>query len=115
MFEVLSDSIMTPAEQKALSRNKPVAVGFDRKINITRQFLEDLKAEDIREFDFHGFSDDIIIIHGTKDEVVPFDASKAFAGQNDILFVPIDGADHRFMDPKKMDSAIKEIVGFFEF
>ncbi len=113
MYAVLSERIMTPNEQKALRRNKPVPVGFDRKINITQAFLDELRAADITVCDFHATAADILIVHGTKDEVVPFDSARAFADNNGIAFVPVEGADHRFMDPHKMDEAMKAITQFF--
>lgn len=115
MYEVLCGSIMTESNAKALLNGKPVAVGFDRKIKINREFLEDLKKNDIRKRDFKPYSDSILILHGTKDEVVPFKSGEKFAAENAIEFVPIENADHRFKDPVIMDSAIKKIVKFFEF
>ena len=50
----------------------------------------------------------------TKDEVVPFEDSRMFADNNLIEFIPVEGADHRFQDPKKMDAAIKHIQTFFD-
>ena len=54
-----------------------------------------------------------MVLQGTKDEIVPFEAVKAFAEDNVIEFDPIEGADHRFMDQKKMDLAISLILAFF--
>ena len=113
MYDVLSQRIMSPAEQKALSRNKPILVGFDRKIKVTQAFLDELKAADITQRDFTKLADDILILHGTKDEVVPFDSSKAFAEKNSIRFIPVENADHRCKNPLTMDAAIKEIEEFF--
>lgn len=115
MYEVISDTIMAADEKKALEKNKPVLVGFDRKIKITRRFTEDLREADITARDFRAFADDILIIHGTKDEIVPFDVVKTFANRNGITFVPVENADHRFVDPMKMDAAIKAITEFIAF
>ena len=49
------------------------------------------------------------------DEVVSYDSSREFADNNLIEFVTVEGADHRFHDPKKMDVAIKNILEFFAF
>lgn len=113
MFDVLTGRIITPGDQKALSAGKPISAGFDRKITITRDFTESLKAADISERDFKSYSSDILILHGTADEIVPFDRSKEFCEKNGITLVPVDGADHRFQDPSKMDAAIKKIVEFY--
>ncbi|MBQ3285461.1 MAG: alpha/beta hydrolase [Ruminococcus sp.] len=114
MYEVLSGRIMNPDERKALSRNKPVLVGFDRKIRVTQSFLDELKEADITARDFHAYADDILILHGTKDEIVPFDGVEAFARQNDIRFIAVENADHRFKDPKTMDIAVKATAEFLE-
>ena len=89
-------------------------MGFDRKIKISKQFLEDLEASDITQNDYMDFADDILILHGTKDEVISFDDSAEFADQNVIEFVPVQNADHRFTDPKTMDYAIHTIIEFYD-
>ena len=61
----------------------------------------------------HNITDELFILHGTKDEVVSFDAVKAFAEDNVIEFEPIENADHRFQSPEKMDLAIAKICAFF--
>ena len=114
MYDVLSQRIISPDEQRMLMKNKPVAVGFDRKIRITRQFLDELKTADITSWDFRPFADDILILHGTKDEIVPIESTEDFADRNDILFLPVEGADHRFIDPLKMDAAVNDIIEFME-
>ncbi len=114
MYDVLSQRIISPDEQRMLMKNKPVAVGFDRKIKITRQFLDELKTADITSWDFRPFADDILILHGTKDEIVPIESTEDFADRNDILFLTVEGADHRFIDPLKMDAAVNDIIEFME-
>lgn len=107
--------LLTADELNTLKKNKPATVGFDRKIKITKQFVDDLKTADISGRDYSGFADDIIIIHGTKDEIVSFEFVKDFAAKNGIKFIPVENADHRFVDPLKMDEAIKAITGHFGF
>ncbi len=115
MYDIISRRITDPDDIKALSRNKPVLVGFEHNVRVDNEFLEKLKATDVFDRDFKKFSDNIIIIHGTKDDVVNFDLSKKFADENNIKFVEVEEADHTFRNPKKMDVAIKEIVEFFGF
>jgi hypothetical protein len=55
----------------------------------------------------------MLILHGTKDEVVPFADSQSFADSSLIEFIPVENADHRFQNPKQMDEAIKQIQTFF--
>ena len=35
------------------------------------------------------------------------------AEENGIAFEPVEGADHRFQNPKHMDDAISRIAAFF--
>jgi hypothetical protein len=114
MYQVLSRGIMEPADVKALERGRPVAAGFDRKVSVNKDFLKELEQSDITARDYSGVSEHILILHGTKDEVVPFTVSEKFADKNDILFIPFEDADHRFKDPVKMDLAIKNVIEFFE-
>lgn len=113
MYTTITNRLMTADDMEKIRKNKPVLVGFDRKVKIGRQFLEDLREYDISEIDYMDYADDILILHGTKDEVTPFDDSAAFADRNVIEFIPVPNADHRFTDPKTMDFAIHEIIEFF--
>ena len=112
MYRVITNGIMTEDDIAALERGKPVLVGFDRKIRLDKQFVDSLREADISLRDLTEFMDDIIIIHGTEDEVAPFEDSRVFADNNLIELVPVEGADHRFHDPLKMDIAIKRITAF---
>ena len=113
MYDVLTAAIMSSEEREALQKGKEIPVGFDRKILVGPQLLEDLKAADIRQWDFLEYAEDILIIHGSADEIVPYEAACAFADNNLIEFICAEGADHRFRDPAKMDLAIKRILEFF--
>ena len=113
MINSLSTAILNEDTKLLLSKGKDVLAGFDRKIKINQIFLDELYANDISKYDFLNYADDIMIIQGTKDEIVSFEDSKNFCDSNIIEFIEVDGADHRFTDPKKMDYAISEIIKFF--
>ena len=113
MLNTLLDAIATQEDKDNLAHGKPVLVGFDRKVRIGPQFVESLQAVDLREVPYFDYADDIIIAHGTADEIVPFADSEQFADDNVIEFVPIEGADHRFRDPKKMDAVVALFIEFF--
>lgn len=115
MYEALTTAIITEKELALLNRGKPAAVGFDRKIMITPAFLEELTQHDIRELDYLDYAEDMLILHGTADEIIPFDEAYRFADNNLIEFLPVEKADHRFRDPQKMETAIKAILSFFGF
>ena len=114
MYQVLTNAIIKHDEMEKLQKGKEVPVGFDRKIMVSPAFLDELQTADIRNYDYLESAENILILHGTKDEVVPFEDSQAFAEANLIEFIPIEAADHRFQDPKKMDEAIRHIQDFFD-
>ena len=102
-------------ELDLIRRGKNVQVGFDRKIEVNRQFLADLEESDIQKMDYLDYAEDILILHGTKDEVVPFEAGEKFAENNLIEFIPVENADHRFQNPACMELATKKVLEFFAF
>lgn len=110
MYTALTTRILTAEELETLSKNKPVSAGFERKIRLTRDYLDDLRDTDITTWDFSPYAQDITIIHGDKDEIIDHDADWLFAEENGIAFHTVEGADHRFTDPIKMDLAIKLIA-----
>lgn len=112
MFDVLTRAIMRPEDQEKLAKGKDVLVGFDRKIKISPAFLASLHDADIRDADFTPWCDEILILHGTKDEIVPIEEVEAFAAKNRIPFFPVEKADHRFIDAGKMNEAIALIAAF---
>ena len=113
MYDVITGAIMKNDDLDRIQKGKDVQVGFDRKITIGRQFLDDLQASDIRSRDYLDYAEDILIIHGTSDEVAPFDTSREFAENNLIDFIPVERADHRFRNPAHMSLANKYAMEFF--
>ena len=113
MYHVLLGAIISDADLEALAKGREIPVGFDRKIMVSPAFLEDLKTFDIRAWDFLDYAEDILILHGTADEIVPFADAYSFAENNLIEFLPVEGADHRFRDPAKMELATKQILEHF--
>ena len=114
MYEVFTAAIIGPEEQALLDKGKDIAAGFDRKVLISPAFLEELKRQDIRQLDFLDWAEDILIIQGTADEVVPFDSVRQFADDQLMEFVPVEKADHRFRHPGAMEEAIKAILDFYD-
>lgn len=112
MDEILTNVIMTPDDLKLLKKHKPVQVGFDRKIRMTSDFVESLQREDILHSDFSSCAGDMMILHGTKDEIVPFETVRAFADANGIPFYAVESADHKFSDPAILDDVIARIIRF---
>ena len=113
LYRVQTERIMSPEELERVEKGKEVPVGFDRKITLDKAYLDQIQAVDLLSRDFTPYMDDILILQGTRDEIVPMDTVQQFADDQLIEFVPIDNADHRFQDPRAMDEAIKAILDFF--
>lgn len=114
MYEAITSTIISPGDLEKIRKDKEVPVGFDRKVLIGPAFLEELKDCDIRSRDYLDHAENMLILHGTADEIVPFSASSSFADENLIEFIPVEGADHRFQHPQKMEQAIKAILDFYQ-
>ena len=114
MYDSITKTIMSSEDFGKLQAKKEILVGFDRKIPVSFAFLEELRVNDIQVIDYLDYAEDILILHGTADEVVSFDASFTFAENNLIEFIPVEGADHRFRDANKMEQAMKHILNFYE-
>lgn len=113
MYDVITKTIMTEDDLGKLEKGKPVLIGFDSKIKIDKAFVDSLKEADITGRDFLDYAEDILILHGTKDEVVPFEAVQEFADNNLIELDAVEGADHKFRDPLKMDHVLKRFAAFY--
>ena len=113
-YRVQTERILSPEDREKLQKGKEVLAGFDRKVAIDRTYLEEIRAVDLVHTDFTAYMDDVILLQGTRDEIVPFDTVRAFADEQLMEFVPIENADHRFQDPRAMDEAIKVILDFLK-
>ena len=94
-------------------KGREVCAGFDQRIPVSPAFAKELRESDVRSYDYLDYADDLLILHGTKDELIPYADVNAFAEQNVIELMPVEGADHRFQDPDAMNYAIGETVRFF--
>ncbi|MDD6310537.1 MAG: alpha/beta hydrolase [Firmicutes bacterium] len=112
MFQAATSNMITEKNWTELKKGRPASIGFDRKVTIDQHFLDEVRNYDVTKRDFMDFADDMLIIHGTKDEVIPFDVSKKFAEDNVIEFIAVEKADHRFQNPDCMNEAIAEMIKF---
>ena len=113
LYESMTRTIMTAADLEKIAKGREVPVGFDRKVMVGPQFLQEIRETDIRTWDFIDWAEDMLIIHGTADEIIPFEEAHRFSENQLIELIPAEGADHRFRNPVKMDLAIKQILEFF--
>ncbi|MBR5316267.1 MAG: alpha/beta fold hydrolase [Lachnospiraceae bacterium] len=114
VYDVMTTTIMSSEDHERLKKGKDVPVGFDRKVMVGTTLLEEMKENDIQKLDFIDYAEDILMIHGTEDEIVSFEVVQEFAENNIIEFIPVEGADHRFRNERKMETAIKSILDFYD-
>lgn len=114
MYQLLTEKIMTSQELALLEKGKAVPVGFDRRVPVTREFLEALRCNDLQSLDFLDYAEDILLIQGNEDEIVPYDTVWNFSQEQLIDLVAVPGADHRFRANGTMEQAIKAILAFFD-
>jgi hypothetical protein len=114
MNEVMNDSIMKADDKDRLRGGKRISVGFDRKVQIDQNFISELQKSNLINSDFRKWAENILILQGSADEVVPYEAVSRFAEKNEIQFELVEGADHRFTDVEKMEEAISQILDFFK-
>ncbi|WP_409499732.1 alpha/beta hydrolase [Mannheimia glucosida] len=98
-------------ERQKLAKGREILWGFDRQMKISQAFFDELT--DITQNDYLDYAEQMLILHGTEDEMVALSTSQQFADNNVIELLPIEGADHAFSNPKLMDIAIGKIVEFF--
>ena len=113
MYDSLMHTILSEGQVEELGKGKFQYAGFDRKIKVTPEFIQELKENDIMTRDFIDMADDILIMHGTADELISYDVDRQFCDDNVIEFITIEGADHRFKNPAKLRECINNIESFF--
>lgn len=106
-------SCLTEDDKNKLRKGKEISIGFERKMKVDKAFFEDLKSFDVMDHEYFDFADSMIILHGTKDEMIPMEESRRFAENNVIEFIPVKGANHPFQNPDHMALAIHKIIEFF--
>lgn len=114
LYEAFTRNILSAQEWESLENGKEVQAGFDRKVPVTAAFLQQIRETDVRKLDLLDYAEDILILHGTRDEIIDFAAVRAFSEDQLIDLIPFEGADHRFRNPQTMDLAIKRILEFFQ-
>lgn len=113
LYEAMTQVLMTPSQLEQIALGRDVSVGFDKLIPISPAFLEQLRENDIRTWDFLDYAEDILILQGTKDDTIPYQEVHAFAENQLMEFISVEGADHRFRAPGTMEIAIKAITAHF--
>lgn len=113
MYKIISSSLIKDDDWEKLGKGKDALIGFDRKVNINQEFLDSLEKINLNESDFIDYADDILIVQGTKDEIIPISDTSDFCENNVIEFIQVKDADHRFKDLQKLEYANALTIDFF--
>lgn len=84
-------------------------------LKLSSAFVEEMINLDLF-LHLEDYKNPLMIIHGTKDETVPFESSKAYLNQynrQDIEFVPIENGSHNFEVYNEITTVLKRTVDFF--
>lgn len=111
--DLLEQQVLTPLSLSKLEAGKSVLWGFERRMKLTGAFLKELRAGGVEQLDFSPFAPQLHILHGSKDKVIDPALTETFARRNGITYELIDGADHGFIDPQRLDLAIAAELAFF--
>ena len=96
MDEILLKGVLKEEELIELDKNGSCETGKSKPIKITSDFVEELKENRLFELYDNKELQSVSIMHGTKDELAPFDDSKQFAEMHGCSFYPIEGANHTY-------------------
>ena len=75
-------------------------------IEITKDFLNELKTNNLFELYKNEELNYITIIHGTADDVVPINDSINFSKKHNCTLYKIKGADHRYKKEGELEKVI---------
>lgn len=107
MHNVLTSNLLAKGDLSQIDKNGSVEFGFERKLRITSDFIDELKKNDVNAL-FDGIElPNVSIIHGTVDDLVPFSDSESFAKEHGCRLFPIEGADHRYKKEGEIERVIE--------
>lgn len=109
MPRVLLESVLKTTPEEFENR-KVIECGFERKIKLPYSFYESLTRHDPFAKEY---GNDILVIHGGKDDIVPLTDVESFVKSRDgvKLFV-IKDADHRFKNKGEIELIVHETIMF---
>jgi len=82
-------------------------------LRISRRFKDDALSMDASA-ELARFSGDVLIVHGTKDETVPFEPVSKYAKKQKFQLHAIEGGDHRFTKYQWVEELIEVSATLFE-
>ena len=112
--KLLRESIVDEELKKELEETGAFTTGFDRKIRVSADLIEEAeenRIEDIYQDPENWDLSNVTIIHGDADEMVPYEESVEFAEKQGIDLYTVSGADHRYTGPGQLEEAIAYAAG----
>ncbi len=101
------EHIVAPTAVEELLENGAVC-GFERNMHVSGALYRDLLEQPFLIPD-----EPFMIIHGTKDDVIPFAAVKQLSERCDhICLIAVEGADHRFKRPDDLEIILENSVSW---
>ena len=82
-------------------------VGYERELKVNFSFYKELEENQIFQ-KYQEKNNQILIIHGDKDDTAPIEDSRRFQKEHDTEMIVIKGADHRF----KKEGELEKVVQF---
>lgn len=106
MYNTLQSGILKEDDISQIKHNGFIKYGFERDLKITKEFLDDLRNNDVNKLYKNLRLPKVSIIHGTDDDLVLFKESELFSEEHGCKLYPIKGADHRYKKPGELDKVI---------
>lgn len=101
--------VILPCRVEEYERDGGAWCGFERQMFVPWAFYTDLLAAPIPAPDR-----DTLVIHGTADDLIPFEAVADWTAHNPHLKLhPIPGADHRFKGEGELEAILTLALGWF--
>ncbi len=113
MFDILRKNMSNIDADNLLEQGFFTANFTSRPVRVTLDFYGDLEKNNLFDV-FNAYGVNIKIMHGTKDEIAPFEDALEFASKFNLDFTAVEGADHRFLLPENTRLIIDAAVHFFE-
>lgn len=107
MKEVFEDKILFKENYDTFIKNEQTVLGYERKVIITKKYYDELCENNILEK--YNSNNDILIIHGTLDDMAPIDYSIKLQEKfkDKIELYKFEGADHRFKKDGELDKVVE--------
>lgn len=103
--------VILPCTREEYQRTGGAWCGFERKMFVPWAFYTDLLAAELP-----APNRPALVIHGTADDLIPFEAVEQWAHQHPNLHLhPIPGADHRFKGAGELETIVALALDWFGY